>query len=113
MPSPFSSPESLEDAAEVAGRLGVRLEEVGIDEMYKAYLSAMDEVFAGTDENVAEENLQARIRGNILMAISNKFGSLVLATGNQREMPTGYSTLNGDMAGGLASLKCLPKPRGH
>src|SRR2546426_2241870 len=109
MPSPFSSPESLEDAAEVARRLRVRLEEVRIDDVYKAYLSALDEVFADTEENVAEENLQARIRGNILMAISNKFGSLVLATGNKSEMATGYSTLYGDMAGGFAPIKDVPK----
>jgi NAD+ synthase (glutamine-hydrolysing) len=109
MPSPFSSPESLEDAAEVARRLRVRLEEVRIDDVYKSYLSALDEVFADTEENVAEENLQARIRGNILMAISNKFGSLVLATGNKSEMATGYSTLYGDMAGGFAPIKDVPK----
>ena len=109
MPSPFSSPESLEDAADVARRLGIRLEEVPIDDVYKAYLSALDQVFAGTEENVAEENLQARIRGNILMAISNKFGSLVLATGNKSEMATGYSTLYGDMAGGFAPIKDVPK----
>jgi NAD+ synthase (glutamine-hydrolysing) len=109
MPSPYSSPESLEDAADVARRLGIRLEEVHIDDVYKAYLSALDEVFAGTEENVAEENLQARIRGNILMSISNKFGSLVLATGNKSEMATGYSTLYGDMAGGFAPIKDVPK----
>jgi NAD+ synthase (glutamine-hydrolysing) len=109
MPSPFSSPESLEDAAEVARRLRVRLKEVRIDDVYKAYLSALDEVFADTEENVAEENLQARIRGNILMAFSNKFGSLVLATGNKSEMATGYSTLYGDMAGGFAPIKDVPK----
>jgi NAD+ synthase (glutamine-hydrolysing) len=109
MPSPFSSAESLEDAADVARRLGVRLEEVRIDDVFKAYLSALDEVFAGTEENVAEENLQARVRGNILMALSNKFGSLVLATGNKSEMATGYSTLYGDMAGGFAPIKDVPK----
>ena len=109
MPSPFSSPESLEDSADVARRLGIRLEEVHIDDVYKAYLSALDEAFAGTEENVAEENLQARIRGNVLMAISNKFGSLVLATGNKSEMATGYSTLYGDLAGGFAPIKDVPK----
>jgi NAD+ synthase (glutamine-hydrolysing) len=109
MPSPFSSPESLEDAAEIARRLAVRLDEVPIDEVFKAYLAALDEVFADTKENVAEENLQARIRGNILMAMSNKFGSLVLTTGNKSELATGYSTLYGDMAGGFAPIKDLPK----
>lgn len=109
MPSPYSSGESLFDAADVARRLGVRLEEIRIDDVLKTYLAALDEVFEGTEENVAEENLQARIRGNLLMAISNKFGSLVLATGNKSEMATGYSTLYGDMAGGFAPIKDVPK----
>jgi NAD+ synthase (glutamine-hydrolysing) len=77
--------------------------------VFKAYLAGLDEVFAHTDENVAEENLQARIRGNILMALSNKFGSLVLTTGNKSELATGYSTLYGDMAGGFAPIKDVPK----
>jgi NAD+ synthase (glutamine-hydrolysing) len=109
MPSPYSSHESLRDAADVAARLGIRLDEIGIDDVFKSYLSALDEAFAGTEENVAEENLQARIRGNILMALSNKFGSLVLATGNKSEMAAGYSTLYGDMAGGFAPIKDVPK----
>jgi NAD+ synthase (glutamine-hydrolysing) len=109
MPSPFSSPESLADAAEVARRLDIRLDEIPIDDVFKAYLAGLDEVFAHTDENVAEENLQARIRGNILMALSNKFGSLVLTTGNKSELATGYSTLYGDMAGGFAPIKDVPK----
>jgi NAD+ synthase (glutamine-hydrolysing) len=109
MPSPYSSPESLSDAGEVAGRLGIRMDEIRIDDVLKAYLAALDEVFEGTEENVAEENLQARIRGNLLMAISNKSGSLVLATGNKSEMATGYSTLYGDMAGGFAPIKDVPK----
>jgi len=109
MPSPYSSAESLLDAQEVADRLGVRLDEIRIDDVFKSYLSALEEVFAGTEENVAEENLQARVRGNLLMAMSNKFGSLVLATGNKSEMATGYSTLYGDMAGGFAPIKDVPK----
>jgi len=109
MPSPFSSPESLEDAAEVARRLGVRLDEVPIDDVLKSYLTTLGDPFAGTTENIAEENIQARIRGNILMALSNKFGYLVLATGNKSEMATGYSTLYGDMAGGFAPIKDVPK----
>jgi NAD+ synthase (glutamine-hydrolysing) len=109
MPSRYSSPESLEDAREVAGRLGVRLNEVGIEPVFAAYLETLEEEFAGTDPGIAEENLQARIRGNLLMALSNKFGSLVLATGNKSEMAVGYSTLYGDMAGGFAPLKDVPK----
>jgi NAD+ synthase (glutamine-hydrolysing) len=109
MPSPYSSPESLVDAANVAARLGIRLDEVPIDDVFKSYLAALGGVFAGTKENIAEENLQARIRGNILMALSNKFGSMVLATGNKSEMATGYSTLYGDLAGGFAPIKDVPK----
>jgi NAD+ synthase (glutamine-hydrolysing) len=109
MPSPYSSPESLEDAAECSRRLGIRLDEIPIDDVFKSYLSALDPVFAGEEENVAEENLQARIRGNVLMALSNKFGSLVLATGNKSEMAAGYSTLYGDLAGGFAPIKDVPK----
>ncbi|HEX9822929.1 MAG TPA: NAD+ synthase [Actinomycetota bacterium] len=109
MPSPFSSTESVEDARELAGLLGIRLDEIGITEPYEAYLAALKEVFAGTDPGVAEENIQARIRGNLLMAVSNRFGVMVLATGNKSEMATGYSTLYGDMAGGFAPLKDVPK----
>jgi NAD+ synthase (glutamine-hydrolysing) len=109
MPSPFSTAESVADAEDLARRLGIRLDEVRIDDVFKAYLSALEDVFAGTEENVAEENLQARIRGNVLMALSNKFGALVLATGNKSEMATGYSTLYGDMAGGFAPIKDVPK----
>jgi NAD+ synthase (glutamine-hydrolysing) len=82
---------------------------IEIADIYRTYLAALDEVFAGTRPNVAEENIQARIRGNLLMALSNKFGSLVLATGNKSEMATGYSTLYGDMAGGFAPIKDVPK----
>src|SRR5205823_1090466 len=85
MPSRYSSGESLEDAQEVARRLGIRLDRIPIDGTFTSYLSALEEVFAGAHPNVAEENLQARIRGNVLMAISNKFGALVLATGNKSE----------------------------
>jgi len=109
MPSPFTSLESREDADEVARRLGVRLDEIPIDDVFKAYLAALDQAFAGTEPNVAEENLQARVRGNLLMALSNKLGSLVLATGNKSEMATGYSTLYGDLAGGFAPIKDVPK----
>jgi NAD+ synthase (glutamine-hydrolysing) len=109
MPSPYSSAESVEDALEVARRLGIRIDEVRIDEVFKSYLSALEDAFRDTTEGVAEENLQARIRGNVLMALSNKFGAMVLATGNKSEYAVGYSTLYGDMAGGFAPIKDLPK----
>jgi NAD+ synthase (glutamine-hydrolysing) len=89
--------------------LGVRFEELRIDDVFKANLSALEDQFRGTEENVAEENLQSRIRGNLLMALSNKFGSLVLATGNKSEYSVGYATLYGDMAGGFAPIKDVPK----
>ncbi len=109
MPSPYSSPESLEDATEVARRLGIRLDVLPIEETFRAYLAALADLFAGTESGVAEENLQARIRGNLLMALSNKRGGLVLATGNKSEFAVGYSTLYGDMAGGFAPIKDVPK----
>jgi NAD+ synthase (glutamine-hydrolysing) len=109
MPSRYSSPESLEDAHEVADRQKSRLDEVPIDRTFQAYLDALAPLFEGTEPDVTEENLQARIRGNLLMALSNKFGSLVLATGNKSEMAVGYSTLYGDLAGGFAPLKDVPK----
>jgi len=109
MPSPYSSAESLEDATEVARRLGIRLDVLPIEEAFRAYLAALADLFAGTQSGVAEENLQARIRGNLLMALSNKRGGLVLATGNKSEFAVGYSTLYGDMAGGFAPIKDVPK----
>lgn len=109
MPSPYSSPESIEDATEVARRLGIRLDEIRIDDVFKAYLSTLDDIFRETEEGLAEENLQARARGNLLMALSNKFGSIVLATGNKSELAVGYSTLYGDLAGGFAPIKDVPK----
>ena len=109
MPSRYSSPESLEDATEVARRLGIRLDVVSIEETFAAYLRALEPLFAGTEPGVAEENIQARIRGNLLMALSNKRGGLVLATGNKSEYAVGYSTLYGDMAGGFAPIKDVPK----
>jgi NAD+ synthase (glutamine-hydrolysing) len=109
LPSPHSSPESVEDANAVASRMGIRLDRISIDEILVAYRDALAEVFKGTEEGLAEENLQARIRGNLLMALSNRFGSMVLATGNKRELATGYSTLYGDLAGGFAPLKDVPK----
>src|SRR5918996_257106 len=109
MPSRYSSPESAEDATEVARRLRIRLEEVAIDDVFSAYLDALREPFHGTEPGLAEENIQARIRGNLLMAFSNRFGSMVLATGNKSEYAVGYATLYGDMAGGFAPIKDVPK----
>jgi NAD+ synthase (glutamine-hydrolysing) len=109
MPSPYSSPESTDDAVEIARRLGIRIDVVPIERPFSAYLNALAPVFGGTETGVAEENLQARIRGNLLMALSNKFGGLVLATGNKSEYAVGYSTLYGDMAGGFAPIKDVPK----
>jgi NAD+ synthase (glutamine-hydrolysing) len=109
MPSPYSSPESLDDATQVATGVGVRLDVLEIGDVFSGYLDVLRETFRGTKEGVAEENLQARIRGNLLMALSNKFGSLVLATGNKSEYAVGYATLYGDMAGGFAPIKDVPK----
>ena len=109
MPSPYSSAGSVEDALEVGRRLGIRIDEIRIDEIFKSYLAALEDPFRDTTEGVAEENIQARIRGNLLMAMSNKFGAMVLATGNKSEYAVGYSTLYGDMAGGFAPIKDVPK----
>ena len=109
MPSKFSSPATRNDAGEIAKRLGIKLINVPIWGIYKEYLSSLEKHFKGLKLNTAEENIQARIRGNLLMAFSNKFGWLVLATGNKSEISTGYCTLYGDMAGGFAVLKDLPK----
>jgi NAD+ synthase (glutamine-hydrolysing) len=109
MPSRYSSPHSLEDAREVARRLGIRLDVIPVGGPFDAYLDALSGVFAGTQPNVAEENLQSRIRGTYLMALSNRFGILVLATGNKSEYAVGYATLYGDMAGGFAPIKDVPK----
>ncbi|HEX6331051.1 MAG TPA: NAD+ synthase, partial [Actinomycetota bacterium] len=109
MPSRYTSSESTEDAAEVAARLGTRLDTIHIDGVISAYDAAVSEPFEGTEPGIAEENLQARTRGNLLMAMSNKFGSLVLATGNKSEYAVGYATLYGDMAGGFAPIKDVPK----
>lgn len=109
MPSVFTSVESREDAAALAANVGFKLSTVPIDNTFTAYKNMLKEAFAGTELNITEENLQARIRGNILMAISNKFGHLVLSTGNKSEMSVGYATLYGDMSGGFAVLKDVPK----
>jgi NAD+ synthase (glutamine-hydrolysing) len=109
MPSPYSSEGTRADARAIAENLGVDFREIGIEEAMSAYDELLRDAFEGRDPDVAEENLQARIRGNIVMALSNKFGWLVLATGNKSEMSVGYATLYGDMAGGFAVLKDVYK----
>jgi NAD+ synthase (glutamine-hydrolysing) len=109
MPSQYSSLESCEDAYDLAHNLGIKIFEIPIKQSFDAYLRTLRGIFAETRQDVTEENLQARIRGNILMALSNKFGWLVLTTGNKSEMSTGYATLYGDMAGGFAVIKDVPK----
>jgi len=109
MPSEYTSPQSLRDARDLARNLGIHTETVDIHKPFQAYLETLKEVFKNFPRDVTEENLQARIRGNILMALSNKFGWLVLTTGNKSEMSVGYSTLYGDMAGGFAVIKDVPK----
>ncbi len=109
MPSRYSSPGSVSDAELLAKNLRIKLLNIPIEKAFKAYLGMLSEPFRGTEPDATEENLQARIRGNILMALSNKFGWLVLTTGNKSEMATGYTTLYGDMAGGFAVIKDVPK----
>jgi NAD+ synthase (glutamine-hydrolysing) len=109
MPSRYSSEASVADARQLAQNLGIRFLIIPIEPAHQAYLDMLAEPFAGTPPGVAEENIQARIRGNIVMALSNKFGALVLTCGNKSEMATGYATLYGDMAGGFAVIKDVPK----
>jgi NAD+ synthase (glutamine-hydrolysing) len=109
MPSRYTSKENLEDAAECAEALGIQLMEIPIDPAHEAFEEMFASAFRGSQPGIAEENLQPRIRGNILMALSNKFGYLLLSTGNKSELATGYCTLYGDMAGGFAVLKDIPK----
>jgi NAD+ synthase (glutamine-hydrolysing) len=111
MPSRYSSQGSKDDAAELARALGIQLQVVPIEGGFTALLDALKPVFGDREVDATEENLQARIRGQILMAISNKFGSLVLTTGNKSEMAVGYATLYGDMAGGFAVIKDVLKTR--
>ncbi len=109
MPSPFSSAATQQDARELAAALGASVYELPIAAPMLAYEQTLAAAFAGRQPDLAEENLQARIRGNLLMALSNKFGWLVLTTGNKSEMSVGYSTLYGDLAGGFAVIKDVPK----
>jgi NAD+ synthase (glutamine-hydrolysing) len=109
MPSRYSSEGSISDARRVAENLGIDLQIIPIEPAHAAYLEMLDRPFKGTEPGTAEENVQSRIRGNLLMALSNKFGWLVLTTGNKSEYATGYCTLYGDMAGGYAVIKDVPK----
>ncbi len=109
MPSRFSSEGSLLDAAALADNFGMEMLTIPIEEGHQAMLNMLSDPFSGTQPGIAEENVQARLRGNLLMALSNKFGWLVLITGNKSEMAMGYATLYGDMAGGFAVLKDVPK----
>jgi NAD+ synthase (glutamine-hydrolysing) len=109
MPSPYSSIETQDDARSLAGNLGIERFEIALEQVMNAYDQALAEPFRGTEPGVTEENIQARIRGNLLMALSNKFGWLVLTTGNKSEYSVGYTTLYGDMAGGFGVLKDVPK----
>jgi NAD+ synthetase len=109
LPSQFSSKGSLEDACVLAERLGVRYEVVPIQPVFEATLGQLREVFENRPEDATEENIQARLRGVLLMAMSNKFGSLLLTTGNKSELAVGYCTLYGDMCGGLAVISDVPK----
>lgn len=109
MPSPYTADISWIDARDMADRLGVRYDEISIVPEFEAFKASLAKEFAGLKEDTTEENIQARIRGTLLMALSNKFGSIVLTTGNKSEMATGYCTLYGDMAGGFAVIKDLAK----
>ena len=109
MPSRFTASESLEDALILGETLGIRTLQIPIEDVHRGFEETLGDAFRGTQPGIAEENLQARIRGDLLMALSNKFGWLVLTTGNKSEFSTGYCTLYGDMAGGFAVLKDIPK----
>lgn len=109
MPSRYTSMESREDVYELSKNLGIELIEISIDDIFERYLNEFSSIFRGLPEDITEENIQSRIRGTILMALSNKFGWLVLTTGNKSEMAVGYATLYGDMAGGFAVIKDLYK----
>ena len=109
MPSRYSSEGSVLDAMALADNLGIELWTLPIEDAFSTYLDTLSPKFAGTESGVAEENMQSRIRGNLIMAVSNKFNWLVLTTGNKSEMATGYATIYGDMAGGYAVIKDVPK----
>jgi NAD+ synthetase len=111
MPSPYSSDHSVNDAQALVANLGIKSHILRIGELMQEFDHTLEPLFAGTEFGLAEENIQARIRGNLLMAISNKFGYLLLSTGNKSEMAVGYCTLYGDMSGGLAVIADVPKTR--
>ena len=111
MPSPYSSDHSISDAVDLVNNLGMKSQKIEIEAAMKAYDTILDPMFAGTEFGIAEENIQSRIRGNLLMAIANKFNYLLLSTGNKSEMAVGYCTLYGDMNGGLAVIADVPKTR--
>lgn len=111
MPSPYSSEHSISDAEKLVNNLGIKSETIAISEVMNSYDSVLAPIFRGTSFGIAEENLQSRIRGTLLMAIANKFGYLLLSTGNKSEMAVGYCTLYGDMNGGLAVIADVPKTR--
>ena len=109
MPTQYSSQGSIDDSVALARNLGIRFLNISIQNAFEAVRAQFKEVFAGLPENETEENMQPRLRGLTLMALSNKFGSLVLTTGNKSELAVGYCTLYGDMAGGLAVISDVPK----
>jgi NAD+ synthase (glutamine-hydrolysing) len=109
MPGPYSSQGSIDDARDLAQNLGIRFELLSINPAYQAYRQILRDVFSGCPEDVTEENIQSRARGALLMALSNKFGAIVLSTGNKSELGVGYCTLYGDMVGGLAVISDVPK----
>ena len=109
MPSPYSSPGSVDDALALAHNLGIRCLQIPIGDAFAAFKAQFKEIFAGLPEDTTEENMQSRLRGMILMALSNKFGHLLLTTGNKSELAVGYCTIYGDMAGGLAVISDVPK----
>jgi NAD+ synthetase len=111
MPSPYSSAGSIDDSRKLAAKLGIRFELIGISGLFAEYNRALEPLFAGTKPDTTEENIQSRIRGGLLMALSNKFSALVLTTGNKSEMAVGYCTLYGDMVGALAVIGDLVKTR--
>jgi len=109
MPGPYSSQGSIDDARALAKNLGIRFELLSINPAYEAYRQILEPVFSGQKEDVTEENIQSRARGMLLMSLSNKFGAIVLSTGNKSELGVGYCTLYGDMVGGLAVISDVPK----
>jgi NAD+ synthase (glutamine-hydrolysing) len=109
MPSPYSSDHSIADALALAKNLGIATQQLPIGSLMAEFAQVLEPLFAGTESGIAEENIQARIRGNLLMAIANKFHRLLISTGNKSEVAVGYCTLYGDMSGGLAAIADVPK----